>query len=116
MNGMFGIAEFLANVGEGLRILIVPIDIAQLGKELRKARRVQAAVFLDAVLRALLELFEVPPGLGNANYRAGKFSSPGQLLQGGKDLFVSEVAGGTKKHQRIRIRRSTELVSAMCLL
>ena len=100
---MFGVAELLANVGEGLRILIVPIDIAQLGKEQREARWVQAAVFLDAVLRALLELFEVPSGLGNTDYRASKFSSLGQLLQGGKDLFVSEVAGGTKKHQRVRI-------------
>ena len=63
-------------------------------------------MFFDAVLRPLLQLFEVPSCLGNANDRPGQLSALGQLLQGREDLFVGEVAGSAKKHYGVRIGES----------
>jgi hypothetical protein len=48
-------------------------------------------------------LVETPSGLGYPNDRPGQLSTLGQLLQRGKNLFVSEIAGSTKKYYGVRI-------------
>jgi hypothetical protein len=48
-------------------------------------------------------LVEIPSSLGYANDRPGQLSTPGQLLQRGKNLFVGEIAGSAKKHYGVRI-------------
>ena len=60
-------------------------------------------MFGDAVFRPGLKLVKIPSRLGDANNRAGQFPVAGQLLQRGKNLFVREIAGSTKKHHGVRV-------------
>ncbi len=102
------IPEFLADVGKRLRILIIPIDVAKLVEEDRKADGIDASVSFDAVFCPGLQLVEIPSSLGNANDRTGQLSTLGQLLQRGKNLFVREIAGSAEKYHGVGVGRSTE--------
>jgi len=104
VEGIFRAAQFLANVGKRLRILIVPVNVPKFADELGKAYGVDSSVLFDAVLRSRFELFKIPARLGHANYGPNQLSSLCQLLQRGKDLLVSEVAGSAKKDQSVGMR------------
>ncbi len=64
-----GIAQLLAQLGEGGRIGIVAVDVAQQADELFKGRLLQAAMLFQALLGARFQLIEIPTGLGNADDR-----------------------------------------------
>jgi hypothetical protein len=51
----------------------------------------------DAVLGALLQLLKIPAGFRDADDRNVEVTAPGKSLQGGKNLFVGQVAGGAEK-------------------
>jgi len=93
MEGIFRAAQFLTNIGKRLCILIVPVDVPKFADELGKSCGVDSSVLFDAVLRSSFELLKIPARLGHANYGPNQPSSLCQLLQGRKDLLVSEVAG-----------------------
>ena len=68
----------------------------------RKTFGIESAVVFHAILRALLELLQIPSGFGEPDDRDLQFPALGQLLQRGKNLLVRQVAGGTEEYQRIR--------------
>ena len=51
------------------RILIVAVHIAQQAEQLFESGGIEAAVFLQAVLRASAKLIEIPASFGDADYR-----------------------------------------------
>jgi len=103
VNGMFCIPEFFAHIGKRLRIVVIPVHVAKLVEEYRKGYRIEPSMFRDAVFCPLAQLVEIPASLGYANDRPGQLSMLGQLLQRGKNLFVSEIAGSAKKHYGVGI-------------
>ena len=77
-------AELLADGLEGRRVVVVAVDVAQQAGQLVERRRIEAAVLLEAVPRARLELVEVPAGLGHADDRhvRGGRASPSPAATG----------------------------------
>ena len=69
MRGMLRVAQLLAKRLEGRIVAVVAVDVAQQAAELVQRRRIEAAMLLQAVLGAGLELIEVPAGLGDADDR-----------------------------------------------
>ena len=63
------LAELLAQLDEGRRVVVVAVDIAQQLHQPLQRRRVGAAVMLQAVRRARLQLIQGPAGLGDADDR-----------------------------------------------
>src|ERR1700742_2174695 len=100
---MLCISQLFAHIDKRLRIVIVPVHIAQLVEEYGKADRIEPSMFGDTVFCPLPQLLEIPSRLGHANDRPSQLSTFGQLLQRGKNLFVSEIAGSAKKHYGVRI-------------
>ncbi len=94
-------AECLADLREGRCVVVIAIDVAKAAKQVGKAFGVEAAVVCHAVLGSHLELFEIPAGLGYSDDRTSQLAALGQPLQGGKDLFVSQVSRGSKKYQGV---------------
>ena len=84
-----GAAELAAERRKGRRILVVAVDVLKLREKLVEGRAIDAAVLLDAVARARPQLLEIPPGLGHADHRHVELPSPGQRLQGRKDLLYA---------------------------
>ena len=48
------------------------------------------------------QLIEVPSRLGDRNHPWRQISVPGHAMKRGEDLFVREIAGCSKEHERIR--------------
>src|ERR1700678_324801 len=101
---MFSPAKLLTDTGKGLRVLVIPIYVAQLVEQDGETLRVKSAMLLHTILGTLLKVIKVPARLSNANHRARQLASLRQLLQRGEDLLVSEVAGGTEEDYSIGIR------------
>src|SRR5262249_58315998 len=70
--------------------------------QLREGLLVEAAVLGHALPRALDELVLGPARLGHADDGRVQPSALDELLQGGEDLLVGEVAGGAEEDQRVR--------------
>ena len=60
-------------------------------------------MLLQAVARTRPKLVEVPTRLGHADHRHVKVAAFHHGLQRGKDLLVSQIAGGAKKHQGVGV-------------
>src|ERR1700746_998820 len=93
----FWLLEFLARCVEGRRILIVAVHVAQQSDQLIERRGIETTMFLQAVFRASTKLIEIPSSFGHANYGDVEVSSFHHRLQGWENLFVGEIAGGTKE-------------------
>src|SRR6266851_227221 len=61
--------ELFAKGREGLRILVIAVNVAQQSDQLFKRRRLDSAVLLQTVFRTSTELIEIPAGLGDADNR-----------------------------------------------
>ncbi len=102
MNGVLGLAQLLAHLLESRRIGIVTVDVAQDTHQLLETFRIQATVMFHAVFGALFQLVEVPAGFGDPNDWDIELSTLGQLLQGGENFFMCQIANGTKKYKSVR--------------
>src|SRR5262249_19303813 len=78
------------------------IDIAQQRQHLLERSLLQAAVMLQAVLGALFELVQRPSGLGDADDGDVHSLIADEVLQRGKNLFVSQVARGPEEYECVR--------------
>lgn len=101
---LLGVTEFLAQRLERGRIVVVAVHVAQLAQHLDEDFRLRvAAMRLDAFLRALFELVEIPAGLGHTDNRRGQTLVADQPEQGREDLLVGEIARRAEKDQRVRL-------------
>jgi len=83
---------------KGARIAVVTVDVTQATAQLSKSIRVEAAIILDAVPSALLELIERPAGFGNADYWNIEIIALGHCLERGKYFLISEIPRSAEKH------------------
>ena len=96
-----GAAERLLQLCEGLRIVVVPVDIPQEPQQLIKLCGVGAAVLFDAVLGSSLELFDRPACLGDADDRHVDAFVADEAQKRREDLLESEIAGSAEEHQGV---------------
>src|SRR6185369_13933267 len=82
-------------------VAVIAIHVAQQSAQLFKRRRVEAPMLFQAVLRASLELVQVPTCLGDADNWHVERAAFNHRLQRWENLLVSQVASGTEKDQRI---------------
>ena len=81
--------------------MVVAVDVAQALGEGGERALVDAAVVLEAVPRALLELLEPPARAGHAHHRHVQRAAAGQALERGEDLLVGEIAGGAEEDEGV---------------
>ena len=103
MRWAFRVLELLAKRSEGRRVLIVAVDVAQEADQLFESRGIEATMFLQAVFCASAKLIKIPSGLGDADDGNIEVSSLHHRLQGRKNLFVGEIAGGAEKNECVRV-------------
>src|ERR1700722_7958286 len=96
-----GAAERLLQFCEGLRIVVVAIDISQKAQELIKLGRVGAAVLFDAVCGSSLELFDCPACLGDADDRHIDAFVADEAQKRRENLLEGEIAGSAEEHQGV---------------
>ena len=96
-----GAAERLLQFCEGLRIVVVAIDISQEPQQLIEFRGVGAPVLFDAVLGPALELFDCPAGLGDADDRHVDAFVADKTEKRREDLLEGEIAGSAEEHQGV---------------
>jgi len=85
---------------ERRRVLVVAIHVSQHSAQLFKCRRIDPAVFFQAVLCSRAELVQIPTGLGTPTTGTFKFPRFTMACRAGKFL-VGQIAGGSKKTQRV---------------
>jgi hypothetical protein len=98
---VLGVTQLLAQTGKRGRIAVVAVDVAQTTLQAGERVGMHAAVSLDAVPHARLQLLERPAGLRHADDGELEVAVPGQRLEGGKNLLVGEIAGRPEEHQRV---------------
>ena len=96
-----GAAELALELGEGLTVGIVAVDVAQEPLELGEGAAVDAPVLLQAFLGPLLQLVEVPARLRHADDRDVERARLHHRLEAGEDLLVGEVARRPEEDERI---------------
>src|SRR5262249_30236850 len=101
LRGALGLAQLALEPLEGLRVFVVAVDVAEVGRELLERRRVEPPVLGAARLGARDELVAVPAREGGSDDGNVEAAPAGQRLQRGEDLLVGEVAGGAKEDQCI---------------
>jgi hypothetical protein len=82
---------------------VVAVDVAQQAAQRAERRGIDAAVLVEAVLGASLELFKIPAGLRHADDRHVEVAALHHCLQRGKDLLVRKIAGGAEEDDGIRV-------------
>ncbi len=97
--------EHLAQLGERGGVLVVAVDVAELFDEPGESGLVDAAVFFQAVASPSLKLREIPARLGDADDRYVQVIVLEQVLDGGKDLLVCQVAGRPEEDQGVGLGR-----------
>ena len=103
--------QLLAKLREGVQVVVVPVDITQQAHQLFECSLIDAAMFLQAVLRASLQLIQIPPGLRHADDGQIEAFVAHQALQRGKNLLVRQIARGAKKNQCVGPNRCHSLRS-----
>ena len=91
-------------LGEGGRIGVVAIDIAQLRRQLLEATGVEvAAALLDAVARALLQLVQGPARARHADDGNVEAVAADHGIERRKDFLVGQIAGGAEKNEGVGV-------------
>ena len=90
---------------KSMDVVVVAIYIAQQAHQLLKGLGMNAAMLLNAVLGASLQLVQIPAGLGHADDRQFEALIADQPLQRRKNLFVRQVARSAQKHKCIGMNR-----------
>jgi hypothetical protein len=93
------VAELALERREGLRVGVVAVDVAQQREQLV----VGVVVLGDRVVRALLEVVEIPTGLGDADDRHLEDAAADQRVQGGEDLLVREVSRRAEEDEGVAV-------------
>ena len=93
--------EFLAERLKRRRVIVIAIHIAQQSAQFLKRRRIESAVFFQAVLGPGLELVKVPARLGHADDRHVEVAAFDHRLQRRENFLVGQIARGPEKHQRV---------------
>ena len=93
--------EFFAERLKCRGVIVVAVHVTQQPAQLVEGRGIDAAVFLQAVVRAGLKLFEVPTGFGHADDRHVEVAALHHRLQRREDLLVGQIAGGAEKDQGV---------------
>src|SRR4029450_11498174 len=101
VQGPLGVAQGLAELLEGLGVGVVAVDVAQQPRQLGERLLVDLAVVLEAVVGPPAQLFQVPTRPGHADDGHVQAAALDQCLEGGEDLLVGEVAGGTEEHDGV---------------
>ncbi len=102
MRGMLRVAQRAPDGAERVEVRVVAIDVREQLAELLERGRVDASAVLgDAIVRPGAQLLEVPARLRDADHRNVQPPTAHQCLERRKNLLVSQVAGGTKEHERI---------------
>ncbi len=101
MQRPLGAAERLFQFCEGLRIVVVAIDIPQEPQQLIEFCGVSAPVLFDAVLGPALELFDCPAGLGDADDRHVDAFVAHKTKESREDLLEGEIAGSAEEYQGV---------------
>src|SRR6185437_1935739 len=96
-----GAAERLFQLREGLRIVVVSIDIAQEPQELGETRGIGAPVLFDAVCRAGAQLIDAPAGFRDSDDRVIDALIGHETQERREDLLESEIAGSAEEHQSV---------------
>ena len=91
------------------RVVVVAIHVAQQPTQLVEGDGVEPSVLLQAVLRPVLELFESPGGLRDADDRYVQVAALHHRLQRRKDLLVGEIAGGAEEDEGVSLGRHLQL-------
>ena len=94
--------QLLPDGGERRRVVVVAVHVAKKARQLREGRGVEAAVLLEALLRARPHLVEAPARLRDAD--DGDVQAPAfqHRLERREDLLVGEVARGPEEDERVR--------------
>src|SRR6202040_1573856 len=98
------VLELLAERRERRRVLVVAVNVVQQGGQLFESCRIDAAVFLQAVVRPRAKLIQIPSGLGYTNHRYIKMSALHHRLQRRENLLVGEVTGCAEEDQSVGMR------------
>ena len=101
------LAQRLAQLGEGLRVGVVAVDVLQPCRKLVEHRLVELLAVLlgrlpHAVERALAQLLHRPAGQRHADHRHLQVAVARHRQQRREDLLVGQVAGGAEENQCIR--------------
>src|SRR5580692_2464363 len=94
-------AEGLLQLREGLRIVVIAVDIPQKFQELIKFCRVGAPVLLDAVLGSVPQLVDRPARLGDTDDGDVDALFVHEAQKRREDLLESEIAGSAEEHQSV---------------
>ena len=94
-------AELLAEARERVRVGVVAVHVAHELLQLREGAAVNPAVLLEAVLRPLFELVEVPARLGNADHGHVEGARLHHGLKAGEYLLVREIARRPEEDERV---------------
>ncbi len=97
-------AERLADPLEGCLVAVVSVDVAQETTQLGGDLVVRQPVRLQAVAHSIAQALEVPVVSSHADDRNVEAAAAHERLERRKDLLVSQVSGGAKQHQGVRIR------------
>ena len=104
VGGVLGSSESGFDGVEGGGVGVVTVDVAEERAELVPGGGVEAAVLAETVLGAGFELVEIPAGLGDSDDGDVEGSSLDHGLEGGKDFFVGEVAGGAEEDECVGLK------------
>ena len=103
------ILELFAERRESRRGLVVTINVAQQAGQLFESRRIDSAVFLQAIVRPRPKLIQIPSGFGYTDHGYIKMSALHHRLQRRENLFVGQVTGCTKEDQSVGMRIANTL-------
>ena len=94
-------SQRLLQLGEGLRIRVVAVNIAQQSGQFCETLLVVVAALLHAVARALGELLQAPSAARHPDYWDMKSAPAHHGVERGKNFLVRQIAGGAKEHKGI---------------
>ncbi len=99
-------AQECAQLGVGVRLAIIAIDVLQQGRQPGECGFVDATMLRDALMRALLQLIERPARFRHSNDRDIQIVSLDEGLERGEDLLIRQVSRRSKKYDGIRFHTS----------
>src|SRR6266478_7625294 len=95
------VLELFAKSRERRRVLVVTVNVAQKAGQLFESRRIDSAVFLQAVVRPRAKLIQIPSGFGYADHGYVEMAPLHHRLQRRENLLVGQVAGRAEDNQSV---------------
>src|SRR5260370_1524866 len=95
------VLELFAERRERRRVWVVTVNVAEQAGQLFESRRIDSAVFLQAIVRPRAKLIRIPSGFGYTDHGDIKMSALHHSLQRWENLFVGQVTGCTEEDQSV---------------